>query len=80
MVELFDAKGPKSQNEFADEGMAYIVEVDTMGEETFQVGIHRRAIGSRNNCCTLYDFEISSRESKSKLGVCCVYARVGKAQ
>ena len=65
----------KSQNQFAVKGMGYIMEVDTMGEETFQVGIHRRAIGSRNNCCTLYDFEISSRESNSVLGVCCVYAR-----
>ena len=56
------------------------MEIDMKGEETFKVGVHRRAgVGSRNNCYTFYVFKIGLRESNSQLGVCCVYARVGKA-
>ena len=56
------------------------MEIDMMGEENFKVGVHRRAgVGSHNNCCTSYVFEIWLRESTSQLGVCCVHARLGNA-
>ena len=71
----------KCQDQFAEKGMAYLMEIDIKGEETFQVGVHRRAgIGSRNKSCTFYVLEISLRKPNSQLGVCCVYARVGNAR
>ena len=70
----------KCQDQFAEKGMAYLMEIDMKGEETFQVGVHRGAgVDRRNNYCMFYVFEIWLRESNNQLGLCCVYARVGNA-